>query len=614
MSVEQGIHERFAINVGDTMRFDILGRTISARVTSIREVDWRDSRSGGFMFVFRPGALEQAPQTYIAPLKAPNDTAARARFQHDLVEKFPNVSVIDFHEILVTVRDIMSKVTLAISVVGGLVLFSGALILIGAVAMTKFQRIYEAAVLKTLGANTRTIAKMLLFEYGVLGSLAGVVGSLGAVALTWGVSRYALEIPWRFFVGEHVGGVAITAVLVAAIGVLSSLDVLQAQTARHAASGVTRRAPAMTSSMTDVSESFLEHRFALAANGTNVRTEVLAGLTTFLTMAYIIFVQPAVLSAAGMDFGAVLTATCLATAVATLLMALLANYPIAVAPAMGHNFFFAYSVVIGMHVPWRVALGGVAVAGALFIVTSSIGLRERLITAIPASIKHAIARRDRPAHRDDWSAVGRSDRRRAGHAGDAWRPAQSAGPAGDVGAGADRDSDGAACAGGAVMGHSGQHRSRPGAWASCGTRGSPACRRRWRRRFMQFSIAGAFAPGMVTVVFVFFFLALFDSVGTLVGVGSQAGFMQDGTLPRARQALLADAIGTVVGAALGTSTVTAYIESGAGVAAGGRTGLASVVTAALFLLSLFFLSARADDRRRLYGGRHRRCIPSSRRR
>src|SRR5207247_11444056 len=180
-------------------------------------------------FVFRPGSLEQAPQTYIAPVKAPNDTAARARFQHDLVAAFPNVSVIDFREILVTVRDIMSKVTLAVSVVGGLVLFSGALILVGAVAMTKFQRIYEAAVLKTLGANTRMIAKMLLFEYGVLGSLAGIVGSLGAIALTWGVSRYALEIPWRIFAGEHVGGVVLTAMLVAAIGVLSSLGVLQHQ-------------------------------------------------------------------------------------------------------------------------------------------------------------------------------------------------------------------------------------------------------------------------------------------------------------------------------------------------------------------------------------------------
>ena len=131
---------------------------------------------------------------------------------------------------------------------------------------------------------------------------------------------------------------------------------------------------------------WLQNRFALAANGTNVRTEVLAGVTTFLTMAYIIFVQPAVLSAAGMDFGAVLTATCLSTALATALMALLANYPIAVAPAMGHNFFFAYTVVVGMKVPWRVALGGVAVAGLVFMLTAGIGLRERLITAIPTSI------------------------------------------------------------------------------------------------------------------------------------------------------------------------------------------------------------------------------------
>src|SRR5947207_4253077 len=130
---------------------------------------------------------------------------------------------------------------------------------------------------------------------------------------------------------------------------------------------------------------WLEHRFALAANGTNMRTEVLAGVTTFLTMAYIIFVQPAVLSAAGMDFGAVLTATCLASALATLLMALLANYPIAVAPAMGHNFFFAYTVVIASGRPWPVALGAVAIAGTLFIVTAGIGLRERVITAVPPS-------------------------------------------------------------------------------------------------------------------------------------------------------------------------------------------------------------------------------------
>jgi putative ABC transport system permease protein len=227
VSVERETAERARLHTGDVMRFDLLGRTITARVTSIRDVEWRESRNGGFVFVFRPGALDQAPQTFVAPLAGPRDAAARARFQHDLVERFPNVSVIDFQEILTTIRDVMSRVTLAITVVGGLVLFSGALILIGAVAMTKFQRVYEAAVFKTLGATTWTIARMLLFEYSVLGVLAGSVGSIGAIALTWGVSHYALEIPWRFFAGEHVAGVAATAVLVAAIGVLSSLDVLR---------------------------------------------------------------------------------------------------------------------------------------------------------------------------------------------------------------------------------------------------------------------------------------------------------------------------------------------------------------------------------------------------
>ncbi len=227
VSVEKMIAERARLHVGDTMKFDILGRVVSAKVTSIRDVEWRESRNGGFVFVFRPGLLDQAPQTFVSPLRGPEGVAARARFQHDLVERFPNVSVIDFHEVLETVRDVMSKVTLAITVVGGLVLFSGGLILIGAVAMTKFQRVYEAAVFKTLGANSRTIARMLLFEYGVLGSLAGTIGSLGAVVLTWGVSRYALEIPWRVFAGEHIAGVLLTALLVAVIGVVSSLDVLK---------------------------------------------------------------------------------------------------------------------------------------------------------------------------------------------------------------------------------------------------------------------------------------------------------------------------------------------------------------------------------------------------
>src|SRR5205807_2255540 len=123
VSIEESLHDRFRIDIGDTITFDVLGRTIAARVTSIRDVEWRDSRNGGFMFVFRPGTLEQSPQTFVAAVKGPSDPAARARFQSELVARFPNVSVIDFRELLETVRDVMSKVTLAISVVGGLVLF-----------------------------------------------------------------------------------------------------------------------------------------------------------------------------------------------------------------------------------------------------------------------------------------------------------------------------------------------------------------------------------------------------------------------------------------------------------------------------------------------------------
>jgi adenine/guanine/hypoxanthine permease len=332
---------------------------------------------------------------------------------------------------------------------------------------------------------------------------------------------------------------------------------------------------------------FLEDRFQLAAHGTTVRTEIVAGLTTFMTMAYIIFVQPAVLSAAGMDFGAVLTATCLATAIASALMAILANYPIAVAPAMGHNFFFAYSVVIGMKVPWPIALGGVAIAGIIFIATAGIGLRERVITALPASLKHAIA-----------AGIGLL----IAAVGLQWAGIIVAAPGTLVTLGNLHSRPALLSIGALALTAILAARRVPGAFlwgilASTaaavplglvrpgGLIGAPPS---LRPTFLALDIAGALTPGMVAVIFVFFFLALFDSIGTLVGVGSQAGLMRDGTLPRARQALLADAIGTVAGAALGTSTVTAYIESGAGVSAGGRTGLTSLVTAALFVLSIFF--------------------------
>ena len=331
----------------------------------------------------------------------------------------------------------------------------------------------------------------------------------------------------------------------------------------------------------------LERRFALAAHHTTIYTEVVAGTTTFLTMAYIIFVQPTVLSAAGMDFGAVLVATCLATALASGLMAFLANYPIAVAPAMGHNFFFAYSVVVGMRVPWEVALGAVAIAGALFVVTAGLGLREHLITAIPASLKHAIA-----------AGIGLL----IAMVGLQWAGFVTASPGTLVTLGNLHSAPALLALGGLVMTAILMVRGIPGAllWGILGTTGLGL----WFGivRFQgvaswppsiaptlgHLDILGAFAPGMAAVIFVFFFLALFDSVGTLVGVGELAGLMRGNTLPKARQALLADAMGTVAGAVLGTSTVTAYVESGAGVAVGGRTGLTSLVTAALFLLSLFF--------------------------
>jgi AGZA family xanthine/uracil permease-like MFS transporter len=330
----------------------------------------------------------------------------------------------------------------------------------------------------------------------------------------------------------------------------------------------------------------LERVFHLSEHRTSVRTEVAAGLTTFLTMAYIIFVQPTVLSAAGMDFGAVLVATCLSSAFATLLMGLLANYPIAVAPAMGHNFFFAFTVVAGMGVPWRVALGAVAAAGAVFIVTAGVGLRERLITAIPDSLKHAIA-----------VGIGLL----VALIGLEWGGIVVANPGTFVSLGSlhapptlltllgllvtavlmARGVRGALLLGMIVSTFVGL------AAGLVRYQGLVSLPPSIRPTFLQLDLAGAFAPRMIPVVFVFFFVALFDSIGTLVGVAERAGLMRGGTLPRARQALLADAIGTVVGAGLGTSTVTAYIESSTGVSTGGRTGLANVVTASLFFLSLF---------------------------
>ena len=330
----------------------------------------------------------------------------------------------------------------------------------------------------------------------------------------------------------------------------------------------------------------LDRLFHLTEQGTTARTELLAGVTTFFTLAYIVFVQPALLSSVGLDFGAVFVATCLASAFATLLMAGLANYPIAVAPAMGHNFYFAFTVVAARGVPWEVALGGVALAGFLFIVTAGFGLRERLITAIPNSLKHAIATGIGLLITTiglQWAGIIVASPGTLVTIGDLREPPVLVALLGLVATSVlwVRGVRGAILYGIVI--------TTVVAWGAGVSRFHGVAS--WPPSILptlgHLDLLGALQMEMVPVIFVFFFLALFDSVGTLVAVGDQAGLLQHGTLPKARGALLADAIGTTAGAALGTSTVTAYVESATGVAAGGRTGLTAVVIALLFLVALF---------------------------
>jgi putative ABC transport system permease protein len=227
VSIEQSIHERFDINLGDWMRFDVAGRTFEARVTSVRRVRWEDSRSGGFMFVFRPGALEQAPHTFVGFVRGPSAADARARLQFDIVSRYPNVSAIDARDVIARIQTVVDNVVLAISIVGGIALASGVLILIGAVAMTRFQRVYEAAILRTLGASTRLLTTMVALEYSALGLLAGIIGAVGALALSWAVARYLLDIAWRPQPVLLAVGALLTMALVAVVGVLASAEVLR---------------------------------------------------------------------------------------------------------------------------------------------------------------------------------------------------------------------------------------------------------------------------------------------------------------------------------------------------------------------------------------------------
>ena len=359
----------------------------------------------------------------------------------------------------------------------------------------------------------------------------------------------------------------------------------------------------------------LERIFALAQHKSKVSTEIIAGATTFMTMSYIIFVQPALLAQTGMDFGAVMMATCLSAAAATLVMGLLANYPVALAPAMGENFFFVYTIVLGLGVSWQNALGMVMLSGLLFIFLSFFKVREHLLDAVPLELRRGIAGgigafilviglghagvifRNQQAWQELFSVSNLWGAPRAGEWAfpfkvceiykvfPDWGMSQIVAGTGMVAClvllflrvrsalllGMIAASIVALAAG---LVH----------WQGLAASPPSMAPTLWK-----FDMSGLFTWKLFPLVLVFLFMDLFDTIGTLIGVSEQAGLVdENGKLPRARRALLADAAGTTLGAAIGTSTVTSYIESAAGVQAGGRTGLTAVVCAFLFLGAVFF--------------------------
>ncbi|HWX41076.1 MAG TPA: FtsX-like permease family protein [Blastocatellia bacterium] len=225
VSIEEGVRDALGLGLGGTITFEIETRKVGARVTSVRKVNFNDP-PGGFAFLFRPGSLEDLPQMLIAQLDGPRDDAQRASFQRQLVDKYPNVAAVDLADIVRVIEKFVNTAGLAVSFVGALVFLSGALILIGAIAMTKFQRIYEVAVLKTLGAKRKTLLAILLGEYGLMGLVAGLIGSAGGAALSYVVSRFVLEVPWTFTPGANLLGIGGTVLLVTVVGALASFDAL----------------------------------------------------------------------------------------------------------------------------------------------------------------------------------------------------------------------------------------------------------------------------------------------------------------------------------------------------------------------------------------------------
>ncbi|GAA5005608.1 NCS2 family permease [Acinetobacter puyangensis] len=337
---------------------------------------------------------------------------------------------------------------------------------------------------------------------------------------------------------------------------------------------------------THSSQGLLQRVFHLEQNNTNVRREILAGFTTFLAMCYIIIVNPSILSLTGMDQGAVFVATCIAAAIGCLVMGIVANYPIALAPGMGLNAYFTFSVCMGMGVPWQTALAAVFVSGLVFLFVSLFKFREAMINAIPMSLKLSIA-----------GGIGfflalialKSAGVVVGNEATLVKMGVLSSPSvlyAGLGfllivvmhhyqiRGAIIISILAVTILSTVLGHN-EFQGVVGSIPSI----APT--------LLQMDFQGLFNASMIGVIFVFFLVDLFDSTGTLVGVSQRAGLLKDGKLPRLKRALMADSTAIIAGAALGTSSTTPYIESASGVAAGGRTGLTAVVVAVLFILALF---------------------------
>lgn len=359
----------------------------------------------------------------------------------------------------------------------------------------------------------------------------------------------------------------------------------------------------------------LEKFFKLKENKTNVRTEIIAGITTFMTMAYILAVNPNILSAAGMDKGAVFTATAIASFLGTLFMALFANYPFALAPGMGLNAYFAYTVVLQMGYSWEVALAAVFIEGVIFILLSCFNVREAIFNAIPMSLKHAVS----VGIGFFIAFIGLQNAKIVIGGStlvslfslDGFRELNDgAGSFQDVGITVLLAIIGVLITGilvakgikgnilwgilitwalGIICQVAGLYVPNPeiGFYSLLPDFSSGISIPSIAPIFAHLSFSGIPILELVVIVFAFLFVDLFDTLGTLIGVSSKAGMLdKDGKLPRIKGALLADAVATTAGSVLGTSTVTTFVESASGVTEGGRTGLTAITTAILFALSL----------------------------